>query len=153
MSKSLFRSAFSEPVRVSVSFSGIGRTDQSFQKQCDINQIMVKYQKTGLIDHVSQHGGNYGDFTSASDYHTAMNQINEAQAAFDSLPSSLRKRFDNDPYEFLKFVQEESNIDEMRELGLIQDEISSGRDVAIEKSIKTNQKVDSQTDKSENTPA
>ena len=34
-------------------------TKQSFTKECDINNIMKKYQKTGAIDHVNKHEASY----------------------------------------------------------------------------------------------
>ena len=94
-------------------------TKQSFAKECDINQIMAKHQKTGLIAHVNQHQGNYGDFMEATDYHTAVNQIMAAGDAFMTVPADIRAHFDNDPGEFLEFCQNPENLDEMRELGLL----------------------------------
>ena len=38
---------------------------------------------------------------------------------FDSLPSSLRERFSNDPSRLLAFVDDESNFDEAVKLGLL----------------------------------
>lgn len=94
-------------------------TDQSFKDECDINFIMKKYQKTGLLDHVNQYQGHYGDFSEAPDYHTALNKMNEAQEMFLTVPSSIREIFNNDPGEFLEFVLDSDNEQEMRELGLL----------------------------------
>jgi len=92
---------------------------QSFKEECDINGIMSRFEKSGLMDHVNKFQGDYGDFTEAQDYHTSMNQILAAQAAFDSLPAKMRSRFGNQPAAFLEFVEDESNEDEMREMGLL----------------------------------
>lgn len=94
-------------------------TKQAFQKECDINTIMHKYQKTGLIDHNNSVEGRYGDFITSTDYHEAMNDILSIQEAFSTLPSSIRSRFKNDPAGFLDFTQNPDNIPEMRELGLM----------------------------------
>lgn len=91
---------------------------QSFQKECDINTIMSKYQKTGLISHVAKHQGSYDDLPTQIDYHASQNAIIAADAAFASLPSSVRSQFQNDPAAFLDFAQDPSNEDEMREMGL-----------------------------------
>ena len=54
-----------------------------------------------------------------------MNQIIAAQEAFNSLPSDIRKKFDNDPAEFLEFVSDEKNNDEMIQMGLKEESIQS----------------------------
>lgn len=99
-------------------FVGPGLTKQAEAQSCDINHIMARWQKTGVLEHVRQAAGNYGDFTSAVDYHNALNQILAAESAFDSLPSSMRDRFRNSPAEFLNFVNDPENADEMVSLGL-----------------------------------
>ena len=45
---------------VQVHSVGETRTKQSFKKECDINVIMAKYQKTGAITHFSNHQQQYG---------------------------------------------------------------------------------------------
>jgi len=96
---------------------GPGRTKQSFKKECDINQIMARYKKTGAITHYAKHSGQYMD-CSEIDYKTALDQVNNAQAMFDDLPSSIRGKFENDPAQFLSFVQDPDNASEMQDLGL-----------------------------------
>lgn len=114
------RSAYSPRKRVSISFEGEGLTRQSFKKECDVNSIMAKYAKTGLIDHVSRVEARYGDFTGApSSYLEAMQTVIDGQTAFAALPASLRKEFDNDPALFLQFMSDPANVDRMRELKLL----------------------------------
>ncbi len=110
--------------RQQISFPKKGRTKQSFKDECDINQIMAKYQKTGAMAHINQHGGNYA-FATSLDFSEAMRLVTQAQDMFDGLPSSIRNRFANDPAQFLDFVQDANNIDEMAELGLIETEQAS----------------------------
>lgn len=105
-------------IRVRKEFPGKTAAQQSFIAECDINTIMRKYEQNGIITHLNSRGGQYGNFIGFQDYQTSMNQIIEAQNAFDSLPSSLRKRFNNDAAAFLEFCQDEKNLDEMYELGL-----------------------------------
>lgn len=105
--------------RVSISTKGETITQQHFKKECDINNILAKYQKTGLVSHVSKYRGVYSDLSEPVDYQTALNVVIAAQESFDSLPSSLRKRFNNNPQEFLVFVDDPVNVDEMRSLGLL----------------------------------
>lgn len=92
-------------------------TKQSFKDECNINKIMDKFQRTGVIDHYAKHGPTYGDATSV-DLQDALNVISHAETMFEELPSSLRKKFENNPQKFLDFVQNSDNLEEMRELGL-----------------------------------
>ena len=94
------------------------RTKQSDADNCEINNIMAKYARTGAINHFNKHQGQYGDAT-GHDFHTAMNIVTDAQEMFDDLPSKLRNKFANSPAEFLDFVQNEENIPQMAELGLL----------------------------------
>ncbi len=104
------------PDRVRVVFEGEGRTRQSFTDECDINKIMAKYQKTGAISHFSRHSARY-DFADDITFHEALNVVTEADRMFADLPSKLRERF-REPGDFLSFVQDEANAEEMIELGL-----------------------------------
>ena len=104
---------------VQVDAGGESRTKQSFKKECDINVIMAKYQKTGAITHFNKHQQNYG-MADGQTFQEAMNLVCEAQEMFNELPSSIRSRFGNDPAAFLDFVQNEENADEMARMGLIQ---------------------------------
>lgn len=92
------------------------RTKQSFKKECDINFIMQKYQRSGAITHFATHAPQYG-FADSHDLKAAMDIIATANTMYEELPSSIRKRFTT-PADFLDFVQDEKNLDEMRELGL-----------------------------------
>ncbi len=104
--------------RVSIDFSeAVGRTKQSMKDECDVNNIMSKYQKTGMIDHFAKHSGEYG-FATSIDFHGAMNLIMKAEDMFGDLPGEVRGRFNGDPGEFLAFVQDPENADEMLSLGL-----------------------------------
>ena len=98
----------------------VTRTKQAFKNECDINYIMKKYERTGLIDHVSKYQGEYCDFTDApASYHEAMIQIAEANEMFLTIPASIRDQFGNDPGRFLDFVSDPANEGEMREIGLL----------------------------------
>ena len=88
----------------------VSRTRQEFQDECDINVIMKRYEKTGVITHYSKREPQYVDFSDVPDFHTAMNVMQDAEAAFMTLPASVRKRFENDPQEFVKFASEKRTL-------------------------------------------
>ena len=111
------QSAYHEHERVQL-HPGVGMTKQSFAEESNINLIMKKYEKTGLLEHFNQYEGRYGDFINYADYHSSMNLIREADEAFMTIPASVRAKFNNDPAKFLEFAQDEKNIDELIEMGL-----------------------------------
>lgn len=94
------------------------RTKQSFKNMCNINEIMKKYKKNGELPGIIKENPKYGDFTNVPTYQEGLNTIIKAQAQFDALPSNVRKRFHNEPAEFLEFVNNEENKDEMIKMGL-----------------------------------
>lgn len=104
--------------RVLAGVEGESRTKQSFKEECDINNILKRYQRDGLLSHVNKYQGVYSDLGTVEEYHSSMNQVIAAQAAFDSLPSSIRLRFANDPAKFLAFVDDPRNGKELVEMGL-----------------------------------
>jgi len=95
-------------------------TQQQFKNQCDVNQILKKFEKTGMISHTNNSQGTYADFSTVKNFHENLNMVLNAQSAFDSLPASIRKRFSNNPTSLLEFVSDDSNYDEALSLGLIQ---------------------------------
>lgn len=115
-------SAYSSKIKVDITFpANEDRTKQSFKGEADINNIMARYQKTGVLDFAQKHEPQYGDVTGL-DYEAGMQAIATAKSMFADLPSSVRARFQNDPREFLDFVQDTRNRDEARELGLLKPE-------------------------------
>lgn len=99
-------------------FSKPSLCQQQFAAECNINTIMKKYKKTGIIEHVNRYKAEYNNFIGYPDYHEAQNQILAAHEMFMTLPSSIRERFSNNAESFLAFAQNTDNIDEMRSLGL-----------------------------------
>lgn len=114
-----FMTAFGPRVRVQVEPVGETKAQQHMKDECDVNFILAKYKRTGLITHVKRHAGQYGDFLSVPDYHTAMNEVIKANDMFAELPAEIRKMFGNDPAAFLDFVHNPDNEEKMREIGLL----------------------------------
>jgi phage internal scaffolding protein len=115
----VIRKAYDERTPVRFDCVGESRTQQSFKDQCDVNNILKRFEDTGLAEHVKEHGGVYDDFVSMpADYHEAMSSVVKAQQMFEELPAKLRKRFGNDPGDFLKFVDTADDA-AMREVGLL----------------------------------
>jgi len=111
-----FRTAYGQKMRVAIA-TGDGLTEQNHKDETDINNIVRKYNKTGLIDHLNQFEKQYADMT-GYDYQDAMNTVAAANTMFEGLPSAIRNKFDNDPAKFIDFVDDESNADKLVEMGL-----------------------------------
>jgi len=93
-------------------------TKQSMKAEADINNIMAKYIRTGLLEFTNQNQARYDDF-SGFDFMNAMNTVAKANEMFMGLPASMRKRFNNEPGELLAFVNDPRNYDEGVRLGIL----------------------------------
>lgn len=92
-----------------------GRTKQAFKDSCDINKILKKHAKAGTLSHLTEYGGQYGDF-SGFDFFEAQNTLARAREIFDALPSEVRKDFGNQPANFFEFANDPANVDRLDEL-------------------------------------
>jgi len=93
-------------------------TEQSHKDMCDINKIIAKYDRTGLITHVSNFEAKFGDMTGI-DFKIMQDKVASAQTMFNQLPVNIRNRFDNDAQQLLLFMDDSENRQEAIELGLI----------------------------------
>lgn len=111
-------SSFAPPPQIQVGFSTKGRTKQSFKAECDINQIMARFLRTGVLDFVQKNEPRYGDATGL-EYQSAMLRVAGAKTMFNELPAKIREFFENEPGKFLDFVQNDKNHAECVEMGLL----------------------------------
>ncbi len=110
------------PRRVTIDTRGDKiRTKQSAKNECDINQILAKYLRTGVVspENLSKRQAAFADVSEVGDYHASLNKVIEAKDAFMTLPAKIRSRFQNDPGQLLDFVADSNNRDEAIELGII----------------------------------
>lgn len=107
-------------------------TRQEFADECDINGIMAKYEKTGMLP-VNGSQPSYVDFTSVpSDLQEALRVMIDAEAAFMSLPATVRKEFDNDPLRFVEYAQDGSHLEQLRAWGLAEPEKAPDAPMRVE---------------------
>lgn len=90
---------------------------QSFAEECDINNIVRKYQDVGSFGPQDREPI-FGDFTEIPDYQDAFEIVRAASESFNSLPSDVRTRFGNDPGLMMAFLADEANNEESYKLGL-----------------------------------
>lgn len=105
--------------RQQIFFTQESLTLQAPAEECDINNILRKYNNTSQLTHVNKLEGSFGDFSDATDYQSSYNAILDANDRFMGLPAELRLKFNNDPATLIDFISDSQNYDKAIELGLI----------------------------------
>lgn len=96
-----------------------GRTQQQFKDETNINNIMRKYERTGVLPEMRKEvQSEYGDFSNVATYQESLNLVINAHEAFDSLPARVRREFGDDPLKMVAFCENKDNLERARELGL-----------------------------------
>lgn len=95
-------------------------TEQSHKDEVNINQIIRRHgidliQKVAMMRAPEMQW----DDIPGNDFQEAMFKVKKAQDSFDAMPSDLRKKFNNNPAEFLDYLHNKENLNEMIELGLV----------------------------------
>lgn len=111
--------------RVKVSHPSGGRVlvKQGLRDATNINRIMdrwVHHKQPPVAG-----GGNprYGDFSDGLSYHDCMNRVVSMEQNFQRLPASVRKHCHNDPGEFLDMVYDPDRVGELKQLGLLPEDM------------------------------
>lgn len=103
------------------------RTKQSFKDECDVNKIVDKYpdiysDKTvvkSIIDSIDANPDLFTDFDTDKTYQDALSVVQHAEDQFNALPVQIRDRFKYNPMEFLNYVADPANFEEMQRYGLV----------------------------------
>ena len=90
---------------------------------------MARFGKSGLLPQRTQMP-TYGDFSNSLDFHQAQNRLIQARKDFMSLPSGVRKEFDNDPGQLVEFINDPENLQEAQDMGLLPKEPSRQENVS-----------------------
>ncbi len=96
----------------------VSLTKQSFTDDCDINKIMARHRRTGLIEHLNPRTPMYGDFSGVTNFHEALELVTEAQEQFAMLPSEVRSLVQNDPERLLQALTDPEETAALAEAGL-----------------------------------
>jgi len=95
----------------------IVRVEQSHKDEVNINNI-VKRHGMDLIAKTAQLQQFTYDDNPNNDFQETMNAILQAEKSFSSIPSDIRKKFDNDPAQFLDFIHNNDNQQQLVDWGL-----------------------------------
>lgn len=111
---------------------GESMTRQEFAEECDINVLMSRYEKTGMLPVNERAPPMYVDFSAVPDFQTGMQLMIDAEEAFMRLPAKVRKEFDNDPLRFVEYAQDGDNLEKLREWGLAEPEKAPDAPMRVE---------------------
>ena len=112
-----FRTAYQQTTRSHPRQTDEQKTEQAFKDECKTVNIVKRYLKTGVVDHLNTRQPLEGTFDEI-DFHTAMNIVAAGKSSFEAMPAKLREQFDNNPEKFVEFVQNPENEGKLVELGL-----------------------------------
>lgn len=97
-------------------------TVQEPAKDADINNIMGRAMKNRVPPTTGFTGNSrnpiYGDF-SAVDFLDSLNKVQDIRNIFESLPARTRGRFNNDPHQMMRFVEDPRNEATAIKMGLL----------------------------------
>lgn len=115
-----FRTQYDTPPRVGVACTmEERRTKSEFAEDCDINILMARYRKTGVLpDAAKAAAARYGDFTQVPTFEEMQQKLIAASELFAALPAKVRRQFGNDPGEFISAAQTPEGRELLISLGL-----------------------------------
>ena len=119
-----FHTLYDPPPSPSVSFSEPSLTEQAHKNDVEINQLIARYNRTGVLGTPSSvREMFFGDFASIGSRFEAELDIASAKQKFLALPSAVRAEFGHDPVKFLKAVDslttDEKMLKRFIDLGLV----------------------------------
>ncbi|QXP08534.1 MAG: internal scaffolding protein [Arizlama microvirus] len=113
-----FYTRFSLPPRPVLDTGRESMTQQQFEPECNINNIMKRFKTTGELP-AAAGKPIFGDFSNVCDYQTALNNVIAAKENFDALPPAVKKKFANDPGILEEYLKDPDNKKEAISLGLL----------------------------------
>lgn len=99
---------------------GESLTIQSAKEEVDINNIVDRFTKTGLIPQIDL-PARFGDWTNLQSWHETQSRIAETNAVFYELDPQIRMEYQNDPGRWERAVMDElqaGRLDKLKEMGI-----------------------------------
>lgn len=93
----------------------VNKTEQHHKALSDVNNIVNKYRRSGIIEHGNAQEPVYLDCTGI-DYRTMMDKLVNVQRSFNRLPAKERLRFANDPALYLMELERLEQEKKMKEV-------------------------------------
>lgn len=93
------------------------RVEQSHKDEVNINNIVKRHGLDMIAKTAALVPLQYWDGDPTNDFQEAMNKIAQGTQTFESLPSAIRKEFDNDPAKYMDYVFNPENKEKLIERG------------------------------------
>ena len=119
MSEQKFNSGYSPIPKADTVPEGRSMTEQLHMKACDVNNIVKRFERTGVMEHVQGRAPQYTDVSEVPDYHAALEVVKAVEEMFSSMPAVLRDKFDNDAGVYLEWINDPANRAEAVEMQLL----------------------------------
>lgn len=116
--KQKFKTPYNRSKTPGIHTPGGSRAAQSFKDDCDINVIVRRAMRTGVWPNKRMEVPVFGDFTNIPDYRSAQQLIVETTEQFEKIPARIRERFHNSVDEFVAFVSNPENSEDVVKMGL-----------------------------------
>lgn len=113
-----------------------GQTQQHFKDEVNINNIVKRFEQTGLLEHTNNAQPQYGEATGQT-FTEAMFMVREAEENFMQLPSEIRREFGNDVSTYLDAIGDPSKMPMLAELGLIDPDLLPPAETGLEQPVIT----------------
>lgn len=98
--------------RVSTNNQEDSLTSQEFKDECDVNYVLRHGVSERMAQALEKWQPKYADISSI-DFIGSLNNVKEAQSAFEELPAQTRDLFDDNPQAFIDFIKDPSNIERL----------------------------------------
>lgn len=100
---------------------GPGKCRPEFKDEANINLIVERARK-GYPPPITAAPLVYSDLPAPHDLHEALIKVDEALESFKHMPAEIREHVNNDPVQFMEWVNEGPNREELISLGLMEPE-------------------------------
>lgn len=96
-----------------------GGPSLTVQAMAEDNDLNVLLKRFGVVDHfpTETRPPMYGDFSHITDYRSALEALDRAEADFMNFPAYIRAQFDNNPQLMLEFAENPANIATVKSWG------------------------------------
>mgnify|MGYP004417260402 CR=1 FL=1 len=129
--KPQIRNRFSERAPVHPPKGEGSLTKQDFAEEANINNLVARHLGGGTFERprgvpLQMPGASrqpiFGDFSSSMDYQSQLDRLNDARQAFMDLPARFRGRFNNNPRDLIRWLEDPKNHEQARKYGLLPSE-------------------------------
>lgn len=103
-------------------YPGRSKTVQSDADSTDINKIVARFARDGILPIGQSREGLFIDVTRVPDFRGALEQVRHASEYFQTLPAESRAIFRNDPAEFMDAIKDNSRLEDLIKAGVVSED-------------------------------